>query len=293
MGLPVSGQWAASNANANQYAGALKWGTGNNPIHSVYGEGPPLRSTGRQPGPDMPTTALSDVPPSLETAYDYGYTMEDVPNLVTFYGQPPPVGTDTGAFRDEAGNFPHRQQYGEDDDFPLPVEPAGTNFRTVSEGARVHRHTTKQFPTETVTEGWRNKETSIVLDADVSDPSQYERQTSMQQVNPAAGRNNDGAVLRATDDPRFNIMTRLTGMKVKPWSGGQRHADMFPFQSEMIVRPFTYRTGATGDPYAMAPNEMYVSDPIERTPPPDPDLGPEETNVTGDYGYTSEDVTYA
>jgi hypothetical protein len=144
-----------------------------------------------------------------------------------------------------------------------------------------------------VSEGWRNKTTGQVNDAEVSDPSQYERQTSMQQVNPPAGRNNDHAVARRTDDPRYSILTRLTGMKLKPWSQGERNQDMFPFQQDTIVRPFWYRTAGTDDPAKLAPNAMVVTDPLQRNVPADPDLGPSVQDfATDNYGYTQEDIGY-
>jgi hypothetical protein len=313
MGLPVAGSWYTRYANASAYTGAERWGTGNNPIHEVYGTGPPLRTTGREPGPDYPTPELSDTPSSIETAYQYGYTMDDIESL-TPNAFSPAWGTETDEFRNSAGDFPGPWQIVEN--FPLPGEPAGQAFRGEAEfgapgsAGNIGRYgeevlqpdprlwsgiALKSFPTESVTEGWKNKETGAVADARTSDPSQYERQTSMQQVNPAPGRNNDAAVLRATDDARFNIMTRLTGQKIKPWSQGQRNIDMFPYQQDLIVRPFWYRTGATDDPSKMDPNEMYVIEPIQRDVPPDPYLGPEETNIyslESNGGYTDEDYVY-
>lgn len=283
MGLPVSGTWYTRYANAPQYTGADRWGTGNNPIHEVHGEGPPLRSTGRLPGPDAPTPEISAVPSLLETSYQYGYTMDDIDPL-TPIGLPPAWGTDTDHIRNQAGLYP---EWNED----------ATEFRETNQAdPRLWSGFQLQsFPTESVSEGWLNKTTGEIKDARTSDPSQYERQTSMQQVNPPEGRNNDAAVLRATDDPRFNILTRLTGMKIKPWSQGQRNEDMFPYQQDMVIRPFWYRIAATPDPDGMGPNEMYVSDPIQRDVPPDPYLGPEETNVYSveEGGYTSEDMSYA
>lgn len=287
MGEPIRGAWLAANANAYDMAGALKWGTGNNPVHEVYGEGPPLRTTGREPGPDSPTSQLSTIPPLIENPDIYGYTMEDVAVLESFHGMPPPVGTETDEFRGQ--NATGLPDYG-----VIATDPEATEFRLSPELAAPLWSGIKlgSFPTESVGEGWDNKLSGKVLGARTSDPSQYERQTSMQQVNPAAGRNNDAAVLRATDDPRNKIMTRLTGMKIKPWSTGERLQDMFPFQQDTIVRPFGYRTAATGDPSRMATNEMYVVDPIERVPPPDPYLGDQETDVDDGYGYTTEDVAY-
>lgn len=284
---PLTGNWSAVNANANQYAGALKWGTGINPVHSIYGEGPPLRGTGREPGPEEAEYDPEGVPPELINPERYGYCMEDVLPLGHYPGAPPEVGTETSVMRDEIRTYP---AWG-----PL-LPSSGTVFRNIQAGAEVYRHTPVSFPTETVTEGWENKTVTYVNDAEVSDPSQYEMQTSMRQVNPPEGRNNALAVGRGTDDARDKIMTRLTGMKRKPWSEGERNEDMFPFQQDTKIRPFWYRTAGTGRAAEMEVNDMYVSDPIQRDPPPDPYLGDLETAqdvyANEQYGYTTEDVGY-
>jgi hypothetical protein len=287
MALPIAGAWAAQNANAQQYAGALKWGTGASPVLGVYGEGPPLRTTGRPDSPDNPTDPLSDIPESFEAENLYGYCIEDIETL-TYSGMPPPVGTLTTELR-------ARNSGGLPDWGVTAADPAQTEFRNTPElDPRLWSAAIVQsFPTETVSEGWRNKTTGQINDAEVSDPSQYERQTSMQQVNPPAGRNNDHAVARRTDDPRYNILTRLTGMKLKPWSQGERNQDMFPFQQDTIVRPFWYRTAGTDDPAKLAPNAMVVTDPLQRNVPADPDLGPSVQDfATDNYGYTQEDIGY-
>ena len=94
-------------------------------------------------------------------------------------------------------------------------------------------------------------------------------------------------------------MTRLTGQKLRFWSTGERSEDMFPYQQDTMIRPFWYRQFGTGDPEQMQPNDMYVSQSIQRTPPQDPNLGPQETDDTvtdNDFtdsgGYTTEDVIY-
>lgn len=303
MGLPVTGSWYTRYANQQAYVGAQRWGTGNNPIHEIYGEGPPLRSQGRIPGPDMPTAELSDVPSVIETSYQYGYTMDDIDPL-TPVGMPPGWDTETDEWRNTAGDFPSWKEDAEgfrsEQEFGSPGN-MGTVGRYGQEVLMPSPElwsgiALKSFPTESVTEGWQNKETGAIADARTSDQIQYERQTSMQQVNPPEGRNNQAAVTRATDDPRFNILTRLIGQKIKPWSQGQRNEDMFPYQQDLIIRPFWYRVAATDNPDKLLPNEMYVSDPIQRDVPPDPDLGPEETNVysiEANGGYTAEDMTYA
>lgn len=285
MGLPVTGSWYTRYANEQAYVGAMRWGTGNNPIHETYGEGPPLRSTGRFPGPDDPTPELSDIPSAIETAFKYGYTMDDIDPL-TPVGMPPGWGSETDQIRNNAGEYPDWSENGNE------FRDSNHDDPRLWSGIMLD-----SFPTESVTEGWQNKQTGAVADARTSDESQYEMQTSMRQVNPPEGRNNGAAVTRATDDPRFNILTRLTGQKVKPWSQGQRNADMFPYQQDLVIRPFWYRIGATANPDMMDPNAMYVVDPIQRDVPPDPYLGPEETNVytleEGNDGYTAEDLTYA
>lgn len=290
MALPIAGSWVAANANADQYVGALRWGTGSNPVKDVYGEGPPLRTTGRLDGPDNPTDALSDIPGTLEDPYLYGYCPEDI-GTTLYDGMPPPVGSDMVAYRGTVK--------GEGDPIPpwgmISSDPVVREFADQPDqspflwsGAMTH-----QFPTETVSEGWRNKTSGQVNDAETSDPSQYERQTSMQQVNPQAGRNNTAAVARATDSPRAKILTRLTGMKLKPWSQGERNQDMFPYQQDMMLRPFWYRTAGTDDPSKMSPNAMIVTEPVQRDIPPDPDLGPEETAINDGTGnYTPEDTFF-
>jgi hypothetical protein len=305
MGLPVTGSWYTRYANQQAYTGAMRWGTGSNPIKEVYGEGPPLRSQGRIPGPDMPTEELSDVPEIVETPYQYGYVMEDIATQGYYSGfLGAPWGTDESAMRSmvlPVGSAPMGTDDGsaEQPDWGvIPTDPLMTEYRLEpsADPALWSGIALVSFPTESVTEGWRNKETGAIHQAHVSDPSQYERQTSMQQVNPAPGRNNESAVIRDTDDPRYNIMTRLTGMKIKPWSEGQRNVDMFPYQQDLIVRPFWYRTAATDDPGKLAPNEMYVNEPIQRDIPADPYVGPEETSVyqqSASDGYTMEDFTYA
>lgn len=286
MALPISGAWRANNANANQYVGARRWGTGSNPIHEVWGEGPPLKTTGRLDGPSNPTDVLSDVPSEFEAAELLGYTPDDIATTL-YFGMTPPVGTDTGDLR-------HGNPEGHPDWSVVPYDPAATQFRdTPGIDPKLWASIPQSFPTESVSEGWLNKTAGQINDAEVSDPVQYERQTSMQQVNPAAGRNNGAAQLRGTDDPRENILTRLTGVKIKPWSTGQRLADMFPYQQDTILRPFWYRTAGTGDPGYMNPNSMVVIDPVQRDVPPDPYLGQYETAVGDQGGYTGEDMTYA
>lgn len=290
---PITGQWSRDNvADPRDYAGAQIWGTGVSQVYAEYGEGPPLGITGRNdeqiPYSPVPNYILAE--PGLE----YGYTMEDIPmgapddfmvDSVPSWNELPETRED----RSGAGRFPPPSMVAR------PNGPSGNYFRTFKQPGMLEAATQpSSYPTETVSEGWDNKLSGEVLAAGTSAPVQYERQTSMQQVDPPAGRNNAAAVERGTDDARAKIMTRLTGMKIKPWSEGQRLEDMFPFQQDLILRPFWFRNAATGKPEWMTPNEYAEMTPIQRNPPPEPDYGPNESagSDTPNYGYTPEDVTY-
>jgi hypothetical protein len=89
-------------------------------------------------------------------------------------------------------------------------------------------------------------------------------------------------------------MTRLTGMKIKPWSEGQRLYDMYPYQQDLMLRPFWFRRAATGNEDWLQANEFQSMTPMQRTPPPEPFNGsPESQGTAGpDWGYTVEDVSY-
>jgi hypothetical protein len=221
------------------------------------------------------------VPDAITGPALWGYTAEDATGAYLDYDGRPPLGEDDTA-RQDTGDHP-------------PWNASGwqkSRFRMLMQGA--HRYAQQlqlTLPSETVSEGWLNKPHGMIADAKPSDPSQYEMQTSMRQRYRT--RNNDLAVGRSTDAPRSGIESRIAGMKLKVYSGGERHYDMFPRQQDDIPRPFYYRTAGTGVAAEMAPNAMFVQEPIQRVPPPDPSLGDSELDVSGDYGYTPEDTYYA
>jgi len=284
MAAPISGNWAAINANPGDYAGAARWGTGVSSVYAQYGAGPPLGVTGRNPD----TGHYPEVPVSLLPADEYGYTMEDIPPGVDddFMITVPPWTDTPEVTRGDSGDYPPPSW------MARPNGPDGTFVRSIHQvGMLKAAHAPTAFPTETVTEGWDNKLHGEILDAEVSADAQYTRQTSMQQVNPAAGRNNNAAVARGTDDDRHNIMTRLVGMKVRPWSEGERLGDMFPYQQDLILRPWWWRRAGTGPEWYLESNAFQTTEPYQRTPPPEPYYGPQESqgSDTGDYGYTPED----
>lgn len=251
------------------FAGPRKWGTGINQIHSNTNDG-----TGRVIDP---TTAGQDPPPTDLTEL-HGYTTEDfgVMSDFSFMDAHPNLGeTPPRAYAD----YPSWGRH--------PI-PGGSGIRTVKRGTNVKETEAQQNPSETVTEGWLHKQHGEILNSRVSDASQYEMQTSMAQRDLV--RENGAAVTRGTDALREGIASRITGMKVKFFSGGMRHEDMEPWQQDVFHRPWHVRTAGTGRAHDMQVNEAYVSQPMTRTIPADVNQGTSETSVDPNgYGYMDGD----
>lgn len=270
--------------------GAGVWGTGYNRVHLYYGSPPArLAEINQREGDVVPPWA--GVPNDLiATDRGWGYSEDEI----ALEGQQFFVRDDRPGWDVETPQNPSR--YSTDGQPSLNATGAAkARFRATMNGAfskfrgKLPR-ATYQIPTETVSEGWVNKDTGRPANAVVSDPSQYEMQTSMTQRYRA--RNNNLAVLRSTDEPRSHINSRVSGQKLKRYSQGDRLYDMFPYQQDAEVeRPFYYRTAGTGLPDQMAPNAMWSINAVQRTPPPDPYIGPEDVSL--DYGYTPEDNFYA
>ena len=307
MGLPISGAFAHATQAQAPYAGAAKWGNGINAIHAKY-DGPP-----RPFGPGVPNDLDQRTPPS--TAAD------DVE-----YG-PPWGAPDDPSYLDSVADE-HAATVGdptEDDNWPNwgdgiaqgnikeppPEYPAwnesGQFIRSRENPVNGPRQTTKseQTPDETVNEGWLNKEVSGRLvanpenTAEDADPSQVFVQTSEIQRNygMAQVRGIREGPEGKHDEPRHTISPRKTGPKIKSYSGGLRHYDMFPRQIDDIPRPFYFRTAGTGPNPYLYNNAMRLVSPMQRTPPPDPSQGMLDTSFTnpddpGSYGYTSEEWGY-
>src|SRR5580704_9976219 len=200
MGEPYTGAWRRANV---PYAGPGVWGTGINPVHQYYGSDN-LRVEGRNqdhPERQSPSQAL---PHDFYDLTAWGYTPEDHTYGAIDYDGRPPLGTQTPDWRGKGVQQP-------------PVDAEGfakTIFRSMIAGAR--RGNYKQvnsLPSETVTEGWRNKPKGQPADSVPSDPSQYEVQTSMVQRYKVRG--NQAAVARGTDGERSQIASRVTGQKLK------------------------------------------------------------------------------
>lgn len=301
MGEPITGTWARS--YTAPFSDASKWGTGINPIHAQYGSAP-LRVYGRNSTmPDVHMPGAGGPADFIETGAPWGYQPEDIAGLDVYA-----IGTPEANW----AGVPFEQDDWPDWSQTTTQTRANTDPRSVypvSSPGGVAEHTrgirwgpgsadmwvSKQVPTETVNEGWTNKpasgmgEGSSGDDVIVSDPSQYEVQTSMTQRTKA--QDNSRSQLRGTDDDRAAIPSRIVPMRLKIYSEGERHYDMTPRDMDDIPRPFWYRTAGTGRNLEMLPNEMVVISPLQRTPPPDPSLGPTEISIDpeGGFGYTAED----
>lgn len=304
MGLPITGAFARATQMTAPYAGAAKWGNGINAIHAEYA-GPP-----RPYGPGVPNDLDSRTTPSTANdAVEYGPPwgapndpsyLDSYPEDAVMEGQP-----------EEDDNWPNWGDGIQQDNRAVPPEyPAwnesGQFVRSKQNPVNGPRQTTmaSEQPTETVSEGWINKgvtghlEQSRENDAEISDASQYIVQTSMTQRK--YGMSQPRSLMRTgphVDVPRTDIAPRHAGPKIKNYSGGLRHYDMFPRQIDDIPRAFYFRSAATGPNPYLYNNAVYPNTPMQRTPPPDPSQGILDTAYTnpddsGSYGYTSEDWGY-
>jgi hypothetical protein len=330
MARAYRGPYARPSSVLAPYETATVWGTGIDPIHSYYGEGPPLRVIGRagaigsspvgggQQDPRMrdyqpPADSQSPNPPEELT---WGYPVEYGPDSFGMGADSPISYGDTAPavvqFLDDrpAWDTPvQSQKLRRDASTMTPWNKTGEKLRSMREGSHRFRvnprapqvgqgdgyqpisaEPSNSNPTETVSEGWINKGTSFVPDANPSADSQYVIQTSM--VQRYRSRDNQRAQARATDDPRSTIDSRVMAMVEKVYSTGERLYDMFPYQIDQIERPFRYRTAGVGPAEWMVANEYSAITPVQRTPPADPAMGVPEVSEPNDYGYSSEDVMY-
>lgn len=307
MGEPITGAWGRM--YTAPFSGAAKWGTGVNPIHQYYGSDA-LRVTGRYSTWTEVESGLRTAPSAadmeiMELAAPWGYMPEDIAGLDVFQLSDYAAnrrGLEVVNDRDHP-NLDEFSTVVRADTAPKMRPDWGVPGRLTTGRIRAGQRdddseVSDQIPTETVNEGWVNKPASGMDigqsgdDVVVSDPSQYEVQTSMQQRFKTM--DNGRALLRGTDEERQAIPSRIAPMKIKAYSEGQRNYDMFPFQMDDMPRAFWYRSAGTGRVEEMDPNEMYVVEPIQRTPPPDPSMGPPEEslsdpNYDSNFGYTSED----
>lgn len=329
MARAYRGPYARPSTVYIPYATATVWGTGIDPVHSFYGEGPPLRIIGRDG--TIGSSPVANVGPR-----DRNYqapaegNAADAPQEL-LWGYPGGVDYSPDSFGAGADSPMSHEDVGWDDMFFMGDHPAwgtptdirattkdqtrwgqsGARFRAIRDGAHRYRENFGQilkgqgdayqpisaepvdsYPSETVSEGWINKETSFVSDANPSADEQVFIQTSMRQRYGV--RDNRRAMARGTDDERATIGSRVMAMVEKVYSTGERSYDMFPFQQDEIRRPFRNRTAGVGPAEWLETNEYQVITPITRTPPPDPAQGQDEVGYPseGYYGYTAEDGMY-
>lgn len=272
--MAISGTWKSSLVRES---GVQKWGTGWNPVHAVYGAGPPIRQSPAHTGQGgdlgdedvVPIDLLEGVHESLDFSNQFWAAETE---FVPSYDVSPEQTRGRMAL-----TYPSTDEGG---DVFRETHPLATS--TVAKVS---------YQQETVTEGWENKDTGAVVDATVSDPSQYVMQTSMSQRDLIrAGSQISGT---ASEQAAPIPSARPTwGQRIKPWSGGQRHFDMDPYQQEEYMRPFLYRNAGTGDPQWMQANDMYVSAPHERVPVPDPSVGTPESSESYDFADETSWLTY-
>lgn len=286
-----SGSWLSqARRDTLEYQTARVWGTGVHPIHGTR------MGVGRNDA-TAPDATAADVAVAEIGTEDYGYNPEDIAGLDYFAS--PVLATEGMPFEPDQWPSPEENIR---HDIPFNGQRplgAGGRFKafihSVRTGARNDnqwRGISTQIPVETVNEGWLNKPSTGMdigdpADSEPSDNSQIFVMTSQVQRNKTL--DNDRAMMRGTDQAREAIPSRIVPMKVKEYSEGKRHYDMFPFQIEDIPRPFSYRTAGTGPRYYLLPNEQWQVTALQRTPPPDPSMGTVDSELSSDYGYTTED----
>lgn len=314
MAGPYTGSWRASVVSQAEYTGALKQGTGFNPIHRIYGSGEARPSakvvidpittpggddnfgyvaedqawyfTSDNPDPKLPQYDVTD--PTLYGNNDetgtadrprWGSGMGDASSNEMGWGLPNP---DPGPAPPPSSRGSSQNFTG--DAFPpwggsRKTAPLGTRIRALRRGADMQT-SMRVLPNEDVAQGWVNKSSQMGLgqlgDSRPSDDSQIFMQTSdVQRYKTRAGSQNVGS--QSTYNAPVN--SRVANQKVKVYaaSDSARHWDMLPYEQVDFVRPFLSRQAGTGYPQWQLVNEMYVSPAIQREPPADPSLG----NVAG------------
>lgn len=305
MGQPITGSFARANQGTVPYASALKWGTGYNPIHSQYGE------SNRPFGPGVPNDLDQRTRPAeagedfTEAGAPWGVEPDDIAGLDVFNKPDEATGAGVPYYADDRSDWGQTTTETRADVNPDMSRPWGR--RGITSGLHNNKFAGPDpntpetsgdesafpnVPTETVSEGWRNKVTSEVAKSEPANNAQLFVQTS--QTQRFAQQSNARAQMRGTDAAREPIASRVKAMVEKVYSGGERHYDMFPRQIDDIPRPFRYRIAGTGPNPYLSSNEFFLPTPLQRNPPPDASMGVPADSL-GDaygYGYTGEDGQY-
>lgn len=303
--MAISGTWSSRYANAQSYTGALRLGTGYNPIHGVRDN--PGRVTGVK-GTLYPLGDPSDAPPDQLVSPD-DFVCDDWGGGEAYAGEDfryqdtePRWGTPTEAFRDATNSeimgewtaWGPYNDYNQVDGFPQPGPTGGMDIALdVSHGEDQERQHAIAAPTRGVSGGWLNKARGQVPANEaqtVGDPSaEWAVNTGQVQGPGLKASDNVRAMGRGTDAPRTGIQSRTAGMVYRNYpqsfgnGGGPGTADMFPYQQTAgLKRPFVSRHPGLPPEEEHTWNEMEGRVPLQRTVPPDPYQGdPETVGATG------------
>lgn len=312
--MAISGSWNERYANAAAYTGALRWGTGINPIHGVRDN--PGRVTGSktnlyplgEPSDGSPEVLIdADDYVCAEWEGEFPYPDERFRYQEDF----PKWNETTPQFRDAVNspamgeNLPWGPAYPESADFPLGGPTMGMERALdVSHGDDTEQQHAIAVPTRGLQGGWRNKARSTAALARdegaqlVGDPAQqWAVNTAQVQGEGLKFLDNERALARGTDSPRSSIQSRTAAMRAYSpatsfgMGGGAGTPDMQPYgQTAGLKRPWVVRQ-PTLPPYEEHTwNEMEQRAPLQRTVPPDPYQGDPET--TGDTGGTDAIYEY-
>lgn len=311
--MAIAGAWRASSVTPLEYAGATRWGTGINPVHSVPDSHKP--TTTREP---LGSTQWSGAAPEeIVGPVQWGYSVEDQ----QFYGgedyryledDHPNLGENEAGRADrdgrimEVGSLPQAEgwpawgPYNDDnpvDGFPVAGPPGGGEVRAHSDGAEVENARAIAVPTRGSTGGWLNKARGEVARPVVSDESQIFINTGGVQGQGLKSLDNTRALARGADNPRTAIQSRTAGMRVKQYAksqgmgGSPGTPDMAPVTQGLPYRPFFFRQGAMPVLEEHTWNEMEGRTAVVRTVPPDSGeyATVPETSTDPGYGYSAED----
>jgi hypothetical protein len=297
--VAISGLWQAQNgADAlSGYAGPLQWGHGTNPIHGVSGQDAPGRVL--DPGDAGATPPPEALLGPTHWGYEGGDYIGGIADVDLRHVPGTEHGWDETADRGAVpANYPEWGPYGDPEtenwDFPVSGPPGGTDWREIPHRSRQEAGLTNEvLPAGASSGGYQSKGLLGEVEAAAgSDPGQYVINTSDVQGPGVKAHANDRATARGTDVPRASTVSRIRGQRLRRYAHGAPGPDMFPYQQSLIVRPFVFRTVGASVPPPGGYSYMTGSQvaPIQRTTPPDPYQGVDETAVGGgDYGYTFEE----
>lgn len=257
--MAISGTWKARQTAG--YSGALRQGTGWNPVHGVRG------NEGRNLTPDGVTDIVPEIVVDANDADNYGFQTEDQASVLWGYG--PETGTsdrpalDSTYDRDSTGGYPSPGKY-------RSGIPGGSVIRAQDHGAEAG-YTAKATQPDAAQGHFAKVDTfGEIEDALPSDDSQVFMQTSMTQMPKDREGSQRGAGSQSDFAAPVPGRRPTMGQRRYVASDGTRHEEMQPKQQDLILRPFRFRQAGTGNPEWMQANETSLNEPLQRTPTADP-----------------------